>query len=473
MPRAKKSLLPRRSDSGNAELFATLFCDRLRFDHRRQRWLWYAGHWWTIDPDGGIMRLAKQAARSRLKTSATVGDDERRKKEAEWALRSESLPRLQAMLMLAQSEKPLADDGSRWDSDPWLLGAANGVVDLRTGKLRAGKPSDQITLHTHIAFDTKAQSRRFDEFVEEIFDSDPDLISYVNRAVGYSFTGDTSEQCFFCCHGEGANGKTTLLNIIRYVIGDYARNLPFSAFELTARSTIPNDVATLPGRRFVTAIETDESARLNEARIKALTGGDPITARLLYRELFTFDPVAKFWLAFNRRPMVADDSHGFWRRVHMIPFNRQFDPGTESDLPDKLRSEAAGIFAWAVRGCLEWQKYGLNPPASVVDATNAYCQESDPLRDFLADRCILHHDAQTTVAELWTEYLEWCVQSGVHHSVERPAFSRRLEALGCRKTRSGHNRDWTWLGICRKADSEVQQRAGDADVRTDADVSLQ
>jgi putative DNA primase/helicase len=458
--------LPNRTDVGNAELFAALFRDRLRFDHPRRRWLWYAEHWWTIDPDGGIMRLAKQATRSRLRNSATVGDDEGRKKEAEWALRSESLPRLQAMLMLAQSEKPLADDGSRWDSDPWLLGAANGVVDLRTGKLRPGKPSDQITLHTHIAFDPNTQSCRFDGFLEEIFDSDPDLISYVNRAVGYSFTGDTSEQCFFCCHGEGANGKTTLLNIIRYVIGDYACNLPFSAFELTARSTIPNDVATLPGRRFVTAIETDESARLNEARIKALTGGDPITARLLYRELFTFNPVAKFWLAFNRRPIVADDSHGFWRRVYLIPFNRQFDPGIESDLPDKLRAEAAGILAWAVRGCLEWQKYGLNPPASVVEATKAYCEESDPLRDFVPDRCILRPDAQVSTAALWEEYLSWCMQNNEQSPLSRSAFTRRLEALGLRKVRYGHNREWIWLGICRRLDA-------DADVRSDADVNLQ
>jgi len=448
--------LPNRTDAGNAELFAALFRDRLRFDHPRRRWLWYAEHWWTIDPDGGIMRLAKQVARSRLKKSATVGDDEGRKKEAEWALRSESLPRLQAMLVLAQSEEPLADDGSRWDSDPWLLGAANGVVELRTGKLRAGKPSDQITLHTHIAFDPNAQCPRFDAFLEEIFDSNTDLISYVNRAVGYCLTGDTSEQCIFCCHGEGANGKTTLLNIIRYVAGDYACNLPFSAFELMARSTIPNDVATLPGRRFVTAIETDESARLNEARIKALTGGDPITARLLYRELFTFNPAAKFWLAFNRRPIVADDSHGFWRRVHLIPFNCQFDPGTEPDLPDKLRAEAAGILAWAVRGCLEWQKDGLKPPTSVVEATKTYREESDPLRDFVADRCILQPNAHTTVAELWSEYLDWCLQCGVQRPVERPAFTRRLEALGCGKIRYGHNRDWTWLGVCRRQDAEAQ-----------------
>lgn len=340
-----KRRLPPRTDAGNAELFAALFRDRLRFDHARHRWLWYAEHWWTTDADGGIMRLAKDTARFRLKNSANIDDDHEREQEAKWALQSESLPRLQAMLTLAQSEKPIADDGRKWDLNPWLLGVINGVVDLKTGKLRPGKLNDQITLHSEIVFDRDATSPRFQRFIEEIFDGDPDLISYVHRAVGYSLTGDTSEQCFFCCHGEGANGKTTFLNGIRYVLGSYACNLPFSAFELAARSAISNDIATLPGRRFVTAIETDELATLNAARIKAVTGGDPITARLLYHENFTFNPVAKFWLAFNHRPVVADDSHGFWRRVHMIPFNCQFNPDAEPDLPDKLRAEAPGILA--------------------------------------------------------------------------------------------------------------------------------
>lgn len=465
--------LPHRTDAGNSELFAGLFRDRLRFDHARKRWLLWSEHWWTLDVDGELMRMAKQAARFRLTNSATFGDAEKCKSEAQWALQSESYPRLKAMLALAPSVRPLADDGSNWDNDPWLLGVANGVVDLKAARLRPGKPGDLITLHTGIPFDPEAKCPRWDRFLEEIFDDDPDLTSYINRAVGYALTGDTSEQCFFCCYGEGANGKTTLLNAIRHVVGDYACNLPFSAFELAARSAIPNDIATLPGRRFVTAIETDESAVLNTARIKALTGGDPITARLLYRDLFTFNPIAKFWLAFNHRPVVADDSHGFWRRVHLIPFNRQFDPDAEPDLSDKFRAEAQGILAWAVRGCLEWQTEGLTPPASVLQATNAYREDSDPLRNLVADRCILHPDAQISVAELWGEYVEWCLQTGEQHPFARPEFTRRLEALGCRKIRCGHNRDWTWLGICRKQDAEAQHIPPSADVRTDADTNLQ
>ncbi len=464
---------PHRTDAGNAELFAALFRDGLRFDHKRERWLLYAEHWWTTDPDGELMRMAKRTARIRLRNSAAIGDDEKRKQEVQWALRSESLPRLQAMLTLAHTERQLADPGDNWDADPWLLGVANGVVNLHTGKLRPGAPSDRITLHTDIAFDPSAECPRYDRFISEIFDGDPDLISYVHRAVGYSLTGETTEQCFFCCHGEGANGKSTFLNAVRHTVGSYACNLPFSAFELQTRSTIGNDVATIPDRRFVTAIETDESVRLNEARIKALTGGDPITARMLYREFFTFKPVAKFWLAFNRPPIVSDDSHGFWRRVHQIPFVRQFDPVDEPGLENVLKAEAQGILAWVVRGCLEWQTCGLNPPVAVKEATRAYREESNPLRDFVADRCILHPDAQITAAAVWQEYLDWSIQNNERDCLQRPEFARRLEALGLRKVRCGHDRDRTWLGICRRQDAEGQHMLPPADVRADADVNLQ
>jgi len=408
-----------------------------------------------------------------VEQSGSFGDDDEHKNQAKFALQSESLPRLEAMLKLAQSERLLADDGSGWDDDPWTPGVENGVIDLRTGKLRTGNQNDKVTLHTKVVFNPHATCPRWDRFLLEIFDGNRESVSYVRRAVGYSLTGDTSEQCFFCCHGEGSNGKTTFLNAVRFVVGGYACNLPFSAFELQARSSIPNDVATIPGRRFVTAIETGESVRLNEARIKALTGGDPITARMLHHEFFTFRPVAKFWLAFNHLPIVADDSHGFWRRVHQIPFVRQFDPEAEPELENELRAEAPGILAWAVRGCLEWQTLGLDSPSVVKEATEAYREASDPVRDFVADRCILDPSAQVIVAVLWDDYLNWCLQSAEQHPLERPAFTRRLEALGLRKTRYGHKRDWTWLGVCRRQDAEAQCPPADADVRTDADVKLQ
>lgn len=279
-----------RTDSGNAELIAAKYRDYLRFDHRRKIWLVWKDRRWTEDQDGQVCRMAKEAARDRLKGTANIRDDEKRDQLVTWALKSESQYRLRAALELAKTTLPVSDAGDGWDSNPFLLGLRNGVLDLRTGQLRPAQPEDRITIHTPIPFAPKAHCPRFEQFLSEVFLGDSELVGFVQRAVGYCLTGNVSEQCLFLCYGEGANGKSTFLETIRYVFGGYAHNLPFSAFELAARSGIPNDLAGLVGKRLVTAVETSENARFNESRIKALTGGDRCTARFLYGEYFSFDP---------------------------------------------------------------------------------------------------------------------------------------------------------------------------------------
>ncbi len=192
------------------------------------------------------------------------------------------------MLALAQDFRPIADTGGGWDADPWLLGVPNGVVDLRTGELRPGRREDRITMQTAVPYDPEATCPRWKQFLVEIFADDEELIGFVQRAVGYSITGITSEQCLLVLYGTGANGKGTLTITLKFVLGDYAWNMPFSTIEMRNRAAIPNDLAALVGRRFVMASETNDGARLNEARVKALTGCDPITARFLHAEFFTF-----------------------------------------------------------------------------------------------------------------------------------------------------------------------------------------
>jgi putative DNA primase/helicase len=471
---ARTNRLPLRTDSGNAELFAALYKGKVLYDHRRGRWFIWRGDWWSEDADGRVQRMAKSAARARLRGSAEISDGDDRGKHAKWALRSESRYALQAAITLAQAEPSLAYDGAGWKVDPWPLGVANGVLDLRTGALRKGKPSDRITLHTIVPFDPWAQCPRWTQFLNEIFPGDAELIAFIQRAIGYSLTGDTTEQCLFLCYGAGANGKSTFLETVRSVVGGYGWNLPFSAFELQARSNIPNDIASLAGKRLVTAIETNESACLNEARVKTLTGSDTVTARMLYREFFSFQPVAKIWLAFNHKPQVVDESHGFWRRVRLVPFTAQFaGDAADKNLMARLMAEAPGILAWAVRGCLDWQRSGLGMPAVVKVATEEYRAETDPMADFVAERCVVHPDAWIAASVIWEAYTDWAKENGVLRQVDRREFTRRLEARGCQKVRRGHDRTWTWLGICRRRDAAVEGLAVTADVRTDADVKIQ
>jgi len=438
-----------RTDAGNAELFARIYEERLRFDHQRKRWLNWNKHWWEPDGDGLVNRLAKECSRARHLAALNITDNqELREAEAKWALQSEAAHRLASTIKLARSEHPLAETGGNWDLDSMLLGVANGVVNLSTGKLRDGMPEDRITMHSRIAVDPKADCPRWIRFLEEIFGGDTELISFVQRATGYSLTGATREQCLFCCYGVGANGKSTFLESVRHISGNYAYTLPFSAFELSGRSSIPNDVAALVGKRFVTAVETNESVRLNEARIKALTGEDNLSARFLYGEYFNFYTSSKFWLAFNHKPIVNDDSNAFWRRIRLIPFLAQFPKGKADDkLSEKLRAEGPGILNWAIHGCLEWRRDGLGMPSSVANATRVYREESDPIEKFLGDCCLTEPATWTSSKTLYKKYCDWTDDDGTFAQMNQKYFSQRLQTRGFKREQRGKNRTRGWVGI--------------------------
>ena len=281
------------TDAGAAERFTRRHGDELRFDHRRQSWLVRAGT--SVAPGCGRGGASSRGDFARLwqqEALATITDRDRRERVMKFALRLERRDAISNMLAIARALKPIADAGDRWDADPWLLACPNGIVDLRTGQLRHGHPEDRIRLTTMAMFDAGADCPRWTQFVNEIFGGDAALIAFVQRAVGYSLTGITTEQVLFLCYGTGANGKGTFANTLKRAVGDYACNMPFATVELNQRSSIPNDVAALLGRRFVVASETNDGTRLNEARVKALTGCDPITARFLHGEDFEFEPVA-------------------------------------------------------------------------------------------------------------------------------------------------------------------------------------
>lgn len=404
-----------RTDTGNAELFTALHGDKLRYDHRRQRWFIFREHHWRLDHDAEIQRYAKDVALQRYARAAAMADEKERAREAQWAVQCESGYRQRCLLTQASCELPIATAGDKWNRDPFLLGVANGVVDLRTGNLRPGVPEDMITLCTDVAFDPDATCPRFEQFLAEVFNEDDEVIGFVQRMAGYSLTGDVSEELLVICYGTGANGKSKLHAVLRDLAGQYAYNMPFSTIELKNRAAIPNDLAALVDRRLVSASETGASMLLNEARIKALTGRDPITARFLFGEFFEFQPVAHFWLACNHKPRVADTSDGFWRRVRLVPFTRQF-LGDQADthLDAKLRAELPGILNWAVEGCLDWQTYGLGLPAAVKAATQDYRDESDALADFLAECCDTGDPGATaTGGDLYKAYCTWAQKAGI------------------------------------------------------------
>jgi putative DNA primase/helicase len=418
----------------------------VRYDHRRGAWLLWDAHRWVLDTDGAVVRLALTFARDWQRTLIEIQDREQREAQFKAAIRLERRDALHSMLALARNLHPITDAGERWDADPWLMGVVNGVVDLRTGRLRPGRRDDRITMSTAVPFEPDQPCPRWERFVAEIFAADAAQIDYVQQAAGYSVTGDTSEQCLFLQDGTGANGKGTFSNTLAETLGAYAYTMPFSTIELNQRSAIPNDVAALVSRRFVTASETNDGTRLNESRVKALTGCDPITARFLHGEFFTFRPVAKFWLAVNHRPIVRDDSFGFWRRMRVIPFAQRFE--VDRTLAPALHEERSGILAWAIRGALAWQTHGLRPPASVLTATQGYQTDSDPLGAFLAEACEVEPASQVGAQALYDHYREWAVRHGLSDKerLGAVAFGRKASE---RFTRSHTMAGKVYLGVAK------------------------
>lgn len=427
------------TDTGNAELVAHLYGDRLRYDHKHERWLLWSGERWLRDTTNVMQRLAIRAARLRLRTAAEIEDADLRSRAVRWALSSEQLWRMRATVEVLSGLQPVADDGEHWDADSMLVGCPNGVVDLRTGALRPARPEDRVTLCTGIAFDRGARAPRWEQFLAEVFERHPEIIPFLRRAAGYSLTGSTAEQKFFLCWGEGANGKGTLFEMLRQAFGDYAANTPFSTFEMSS-ATQTNDLAALAGKRLVTASETTEARRLNEARVKAVTGGDPVTCRFLNKEFFTYTPSFHVWLAVNHMPIVTDTSRGMWRRVLLIPFEVTFEGREDKGLLDTLRGELPGILAWAVRGALEWQREGLQPPQAVLAATRAYREESDELGRFLETCTILRADTVTRAGDLRKAYEAWCGRSGLE-AISPQRFSQQM------RQRPGINRDEDNRGV--------------------------
>ena len=292
-----------------------------------------------------------------------------------------------------------------------------------------------------------------------------DLIEFLQRAIGYSLTGDTSERAFLILHGAGRNGKSTLLETVRAVLGpDYADRTRTETLLAKKEGEIPNDVAKLRGLRFVTASEADEGRRLAEATIKDLTGGDAISARFMRAEWFSFLPQFKLWLGTNHRPVIRGTDNAVWDRIRLVPFDVRI-PEAEQDkhLRDKLLAEAPGILAWAVEGCRSWRQDGLGAPREVREATAGYRGEMDVLGAFLDDCCIVDPNAHAAAKDLYAAYTRWCDENG-ERSLSQKAVGQRLAERGFDAVRMGKSRSRYWVGV-------GVRDAGSADASEPADAS--
>jgi putative DNA primase/helicase len=296
------------------------------------------------------------------------------------------------------------------------------------------------------AYNEAATCPRFDRFLEEITNSDADQAAFLHRALGYSLTGLSEAQCMFICYGDGANGKSTLLDLFNELLGDYAKSTPVQTFVARkADGGASDDLARLRGARYVVTAESEANQPLAEALIKRVTGGDIVTARHLYGNHFDFKPQFKVWLSTNNRLRVSGADKGIWRRLKEIPFLASF-PNGDPKLPDILRGEAEGVLAWAVRGYLAFQKEGLSPPQSVLQSTESYRQEMDLVGQFTAERMIRGRGERLSKDDAYQAYLRWAEENGTER-LSKQEFGKRLERMGIRGRKSGSSRFWDDISL--------------------------
>jgi len=450
----------RLTDTGNAERFAAVYRDTVRYVAGWRLWTLFDGKRWAADEAGTRVEARVKLANRRIYAEAAACENSQtREAIGKWAKKSEARGARDATLRLARSEAGMVVSHEQLDADPMLLTVENGTLDLRTGKLRAHRREDLITNLAPVVYDPEAQCPMWENFLADILDAE--TVAYLKRAVGYSLTGQVSEQCLFFCYGKGANGKTTFLNAVLEMLGPHAGSAPSGILMAKPGEAHPTELTVLFRRRFVVAQETEQGRRLAESTLKQLTGGDQITARRMREDFWTFDPTHKLWIAGNYRPTVRGTDEGIWRRLRLIPFVRVI-PADKRDatLPARLRPELPGILRWAVEGCIEWQHGGLRPPATVTAATEEYRADSDRLGPFLEDRCELDPHARVTGVELYNAFLRWCSDTGDSNPLGRPVFGELLCARdGITRGKVGAGSERGWHGVRLLLESEWPRRA--------------
>jgi putative DNA primase/helicase len=410
-------------------------------------WHIWNGLLWCRDAVGKIKELAKQVARNIYNESANSSGDALLSDIAKHAKASHQAPRLNAMIELAATLPELVKTTAQLDSHDMLLGVANGVIDLRTGKLRPVDREQFMTRHSGVSFDAKATCPQFLTFIDQITATDKSLAQYLQRVVGYALTGATSEQCLFFLYGSGANGKSTFLNVVLDLLGgDLARQTPSETL-MAKRSSQTNDLARLQSVRVVIATEVESGAHLAESQIKQMTGGDKIPARFHYQEFFEFYPKFKLFIAGNHKPVVTGRDIGIWRRIRLIPFEVSIPKAQrDQNLQAKLRAELPGILNWAIKGCKDWKKNGLGEPRIVTQAVADYKEEMDVVGQWMKDCCVLGRALECRAIDAYRSYKSWAEENG-YRPMASASFGRDFVIRFTRVPRNDGN---YYIGVSPK-----------------------
>ncbi len=460
-PKADESTDPEKihfTDCGNGRQFAEDHGADVRFCHPRKKWYAYNGKFWSLDERGEITAKAKATIGGMFARAAAM-DGGNRARLLEHALDSEQMARLNAMVTAAQSEPGIPIVPAEMDCDSMLLNTLSGTVDLRTGELRPHSRADAITRVAPVEYATGAgdDCPIFQGFIADILDNQPELIQFIQRLLGYCLTGDVREQIVTIFWGSGSNGKSTLLELILYILGEYALQAPRGLLDQKRGESHPTELVSLFRRRLVTVNETDSGREMAEGLVKQVSGGDQITARGMREDFWSFPPTHKVIMATNHRPAIKGTDHAIWRRIRLVPFTVRIpDERQDKGLSKKLQAEAPAILRWLVAGCLAWQRDGLGLPEQVKAATEEYRASEDVLGSFIENCCVVESHASCPATQLFEAYRDY---SGDRETTQTK-FGCMLGERGLhsdRYTAGKHKGRKGWWGIGLQAESEQSE----------------
>jgi P4 family phage/plasmid primase-like protien len=442
------------TDLGNALRFLSAYGDIFRHTTARG-WHSWDGKRWVPEARAAVVRAAAVTVRGIVDEIGLITKEDEKedwsKSLRKWSRSSESKSRIEAMIGLAQSMQGIAVSVNDFDQDDWLFNCQNGTVDLRTGELLPHTREHLLTAISPITYVENAKAPRWLSFLDRVMEGDEAMINFLARAVGYTLTGSNREQCFFINHGKGANGKSTFMETVKHVLGNYGTTTPMTTFMDKKNPGIPNDLAALRNSRLVLASEAERTTRIAESLIKALTGGEQVAARFLHGEFFEFTPKFKIWLGTNHQPQIVGTDDGIWRRVNLIKWGVTIPKEErDMDLSAKLMEEGSGILAWALAGLEQYLKNGLDVPEKVRVATQEYREEEDSLGRFLVDECVTGPSSgEAQASEIYAAYRGWC-DSGKERPLMQKLFKLEMERKGFPQKRSHRGTFYQDVSLSKK-----------------------
>ena len=457
---SQKETPPRSwDDMGMAQRFLDMFPHSFLYSMVDKTWYVYNGSYWKQDNQGLIEKAADKVINN-LKNEKhvipeDVDEDDYKKAWKKFEKRERS--RSSKVNMVNEIKHLVPVLHNQWDQEHMLLNTPSGYIDLTNGTLHNHKYNKMFTQETGVDFSENVDCPLWIKFLNQTFQSDQELIHFVQKIIGYSLTGSNAEQKMFILYGNGRNGKSVLLNIIKYIFGSYAKTMNATTImqkRIGSSQGATSDIARLEGARLVVSSEANEGDRLDESLVKQMTGGDTLVARYQYGKDFEFDPVFKLFMATNHKPKIYGTDEGIWRRLVIIPFTHTVKKeNVDKKLEDKLKAESMGILKWAIEGAMMWQSEGLNPPDVIQNAGNEYRKEMDVIEAFIDECCVTNDSYKVKASELFDAYKKWANETNNWEGMNNTKFGREITKRFERKRLNTGN---YYLGI----DLQVNQQYG-------------